>query len=64
MRDINPWEAVLAAIIVGAVVVWFMPGIRGALERSRKVENPEWGSFLIPLALVALFVFLLVAAVR
>lgn len=63
MEPMSAWEGILLGIIAVLVVLWFRPGIRAALERSRQAEK-DWKSALIPLALVVLFVILLISLVR
>lgn len=56
-------EAILAGLIAVLVIFWFRPGIKATLEQSRQAPK-DWPSALIPLALVALFVILLIALTR
>jgi len=42
------------------VVLWFRPGIKAAFQERRKASHEEWMSVLIPIALVAAFVTLLI----
>jgi len=58
------WEQLLLGLMAVVVLVVFWPAARAALERSRQVENPDWKSALIPVALVVLFVILLIAISR
>ncbi|MGB4948305.1 MAG: hypothetical protein WBQ05_14065 [Candidatus Competibacter denitrificans] len=44
-------------------MLWFQPGVKAAIERSR-VAKKDWPAALIPLALVVLFVLLLIRIVR
>jgi hypothetical protein len=46
-----------------ALILWFRPGIKAAIERGRNAEK-DWPAVLVPLALVVLFVFFLVQWVR
>jgi hypothetical protein len=57
------WEILLGGLAAVLVVLWFRPGIRAAIERSRTAQK-DWPAALIPLALVVLFVLLLIASVR
>lgn len=56
------WEQLLVGAIAVLVLLLFFPGVRGALEQSRKAEK-DWPAVLVPIALVVLFVLLLIALV-
>lgn len=56
------WEMILAGAIAMLVVMVFMPRIRESMKRSAEQETPkDWKGALIPLALVALFVIVLIS---
>jgi len=57
------WEILLGGLLAALVILWFRPGIRAAIERSRTAKK-DWPAVLIPLALVVLFVLLLIQMVR
>lgn len=57
------WEILLGGIVVLLVILWFRPGLKAAIERSRAAKK-DWPAVLIPLGLVVLFVLLLVQLVR
>jgi len=57
------WEILLGGLLAALVILWFRPGIRAAIERSRTAKK-DWPAVLIPLALVVLFVLLLIQIVR
>jgi hypothetical protein len=59
MSPFTTWETILIGALALLVIFWFRPGIRAALARSRQAEA-HWADALIPLALVALFVFFLI----
>jgi uncharacterized membrane protein YidH (DUF202 family) len=63
METPSLWEQVLLGIGLLLVVLWFWPGIRSAMEKSREAQNPDWQAALIPLMLVALFCMLLILLV-
>jgi succinate dehydrogenase hydrophobic anchor subunit len=63
MHSIN-WTAILLAIMVLVVLVRSGPGLRALLERSRQAQERDWTGFLIPIAVVVLFVLLLIKLVR
>lgn len=62
MEPATWWEMLLGGL-VAILVVWFRPGAKAAIERSR-VAKKDWPAALIPLALVVLFVILLIKIVR
>lgn len=55
------WEQVLLGIAAFAILFFFWPGAKKAMEQSREAENPDWKGALIPIAVVVLFVILLIA---
>jgi hypothetical protein len=59
VTNLSTWEVLLAGLLALLVILWFRPGIKAALERSRQAEK-DWPSVLIPLALVVIFVILLI----
>lgn len=58
------WEQVLLGIGGLLLVFFFWPGAKTAMEKSRQAENPDWGSVLIPIAAVVIFIVLLVMFAR
>lgn len=58
------WEQILLGIGALLILILFWPGARAAMERSKKVENPDWISALVPIAVVVLFVIVLVVLAR
>ncbi|MFM8330233.1 MAG: hypothetical protein ACKN9T_00940 [Candidatus Methylumidiphilus sp.] len=61
MQNYSTWETILIGLIALLVVFWFSPGIKASFERSKQAKA-DWGAVLVPLALVAVFVFLLILA--
>ncbi|EXI88082.1 MAG: hypothetical protein AW12_01929 [Candidatus Accumulibacter sp. BA-94] len=57
------WEILLGGLAALLVILWFRPGIKAALERSRTAKK-DWPAALIPLGLVVLFVLLLIQLAR
>ncbi|CDH46275.1 hypothetical protein [Candidatus Contendibacter odensensis] len=57
------WEILLGGLAALLVILWFRPGIKAAIERSRTAKK-DWPAALIPLGLVVLFVLLLIQLVR
>ena len=58
------WEQILLGITGFLVLFLFWPGVKVAMEQSRKAENPDWKGALIPIGLVVLFVILLIAMAK
>lgn len=63
MEPATWWEMLLGGLAAVLVVLWFRPGVKAAIERSRTAKK-DWPAALIPLALVVLFVLLLIQMVR
>ena len=63
METATWWEILLGGLAAVLVLLWFRPGIKAAIERSRSAPK-DWLAALIPLALVVLFVLLLIQMVR
>ena len=58
--DATPlWEKILLGVLVLLVLLWFRPGIKAMFRERREASRDEWMSVLIPIALVAAFVALL-----
>ena len=54
------WEKILIGALVVLLLLWFRPGLKTAFQERRKASREEWMSVLIPIALVAAFVTLLI----
>jgi len=61
MNSPELWEKILVGIVVILVLLWFRPGIKAAFRERKSASQDEWLSVLIPIALVAAFVALLIA---
>lgn len=61
MENYSTWETILIGLVALLVIFWFGPGIKATQERAKSAEA-DWGAVLIPLGLVALFVFFLILA--
>ena len=59
METMGLWEKILLGVLVLLVLLWFRPGIKQAFSERRDASREEWMSVLIPIALVAGFVVLL-----
>jgi len=64
MQDMSTWEMLLLGVMVVLVLFWVGPGIRATLEKSRQAESRDWRGFLLPIAVVILFVLFLISSVR
>ena len=58
------WEQVLLGVGGLVLVFFFWPGAKAAMEKSKQAENPDWGSVLIPISAVVIFIVLLVMVAR
>jgi hypothetical protein len=61
MGNYSIWETLVIGMIALLAIFWFSPGIKAALERGKQVQA-DWPAVLIPLGVVALFVFFLILA--
>lgn len=57
------WEILLGGLVAVLMILWFRPGIKASIERSRAAKK-DWPAALIPLGLVVLFVLLMIQMVR
>lgn len=53
------WELLIVGALVLLLLFWFRPGLKQAFKQSQEANNKDWMAALIPLAVVAAFVFLL-----
>jgi di/tricarboxylate transporter len=60
MEPMALWEKILLGVLVVLVLLWFRPGIKTMFKERRKASQQEWLSVLIPIALVAAFVAVLI----
>ena len=54
------WEQILLGVFALIVLLWFFPGIKPMLEKS-KAAPKDWPGLLIPVGLVVLLVIFLAA---
>lgn len=64
MAPPDTWETIAFFALGIIVVLWFRPGIKAALERSRQARDRDWRAVLIALVAVVLLVLLLIALAR
>ena len=60
MESMGLWEKLLLGVMVLLLLFWFRPGIKAAFKERRDASQAEWMGVLIPIALVAGFVVLLI----
>jgi hypothetical protein len=63
MESMGWLEAILLGALAVLVVFWFRPGLKAALEASKKAEK-DWPAALIPIGLVVLFIIFLIMIVQ
>jgi len=63
MESIALWEKLLLGALVVLVLLWFRPGLKAVFKERRDASRQEWMSVLVPIALVAGFVVLLMMLV-
>lgn len=52
-------ETILLGIVALLAILWFRPGLRAALARSRTAEQ-RWGDLVLPIGMVIGFVIFLI----
>jgi len=63
MDPMATWEKILLGVAAVLILLWFRPGIRAAMERSRQAGERDWKAVILPLVVVVLFVLLLIASI-
>lgn len=58
------WEQLLIGMLLVLLLLWFGPGLRGALKQSREAKERDWAGVLLPIGFVVLLVLLLIGLVR
>lgn len=58
--QIELWEAILAGVLVLAVLFFFGPGVKRSIEKAPKAGASDWKAAIVPIALVAAFVALMI----
>ena len=54
------WEAILAGVLVLIVLYFFGPGAKRAIEKAPEAGAGDWKAVVLPIALVAAFVALMI----
>lgn len=62
MQTMTWWENIILGVLVLLIVFWFQAGAKVTFERSKNTPS-DWKAVLLPLGLVVLLVFLLIAMV-
>jgi len=55
------WQKILLGVMGLLLILWFRPGLKAALEQSKRAENKDWKSVIIPIVIVVLFVVFLIS---
>ena len=63
------WEKILAAVILGGMVLFALPRVKQLLQKEQQQsqqsnEPNDWKGFIFPMLLVALFVIFLIMSVK
>ena len=61
MSQLATWELIAIGAVALLVLFWFRPGLKQAFKQSAEATNKDWGSVLLPLGLVILFVIVLIS---
>ena len=64
MEKLSIWEMLLLGVLVAGVLFLFTPGIKKTFEMSRQAKERDWKGFLVPLAIMVLFIVLLIFLAR
>jgi len=57
------WLKIGSAVFMLMMVIYLFPRAKQAIENSPKASASEWMGYVIPMAVVALFIVLLIALV-
>lgn len=60
--EFSMWENILLGAMVLGVIFWMKPGIKSTMSQSKNAES-DWMGFVVPMALVVMFIIFLVAMV-
>jgi hypothetical protein len=58
------WQKIIWAILIGMMIIFLLPRAKAMLSESKQAEPGAWSSAILPLAMVAGFVVLLIMMVR
>lgn len=57
------WMKIVAALALGAMVIFLLPHAKAMLQNSPKAQKGDWGAVILPIAFVVLFVIFLISLV-
>ncbi len=57
------WEQILVGLVAILVLVFFLPGVKATLERSKQAEK-DWPGLLIPMAFVVGLIIFVIMLLR
>ena len=57
------WMQIGSALLLGAMIVMLFPGVRRAAKNAPKGSLKVWMGYIVPMAVVTLFIILLIAMV-
>ena len=57
------WTQILAAVVLGAMVIYLLPRAKQMMQNSPKAEKGDWQGVLIPIVAVVLFILFLISMV-
>ena len=60
--EFSMWENVFVGLMAVGLIFWMFPGIKASMERSKDAES-DWTGFLLPIAVVIIFVVFLISMV-
>ena len=61
--DMAIWQQILLGVFALLALFIFWPGVKVAMQKTEQAEEKDWTGFLIPLAVVILFVIFLILMV-
>jgi hypothetical protein len=54
------WEKLLLGVLGLLLILWFRPGLKAALEQSKRAEQKDWKAVVVPVTVVVLFVIFVI----
>lgn len=58
------WVQIGSAVFIGAMILYLLPRAKDMINNTPKGDKKDWMGFVIPAALVVLFVIFLISFVR
>lgn len=58
------WEKIILGVGALIFIFFYLRGAQSVIEQSRKAENKDWGSVVLILGIVSIFVMVLVIAAK